>query len=196
MTTERIHHLFHESIEVKMQAGEILAPAMLEASEKLVGCLLNDGKILVCGNGPSAGLAGIFTNNLTYNFERERPSLPAITLANDIVSVTAAAGDNSFNSVFAREIRSIGQSNDMLVIICCSGKSSNILQAVQAAHERGINIIALTGYKDSNISSLLDVNDRELCAMTNVRSRIHELHLLILFCLCDLIEEKLFGPIK
>ena len=196
MTTEHIHNLFHESIAVKMQAGEILAPAIVEAGEKLVGCLLNDGKILVCGNGPSAGLAQIFTNNLTYHFERERPSLPAITLANDIISVTAAAGDSSFNDIFAREIRSIGQSNDVLVIICCSGKSSNILQAVQAAHEREIHIIALTGSKESNISSLLDVNDRELCAVTNVRARVHELHLLILFCLCDLIEEKLFGPIE
>jgi D-sedoheptulose 7-phosphate isomerase len=195
MTDQRIYELFHASIAAKMQAGEVLAPLIVEASEKLVQCLLNEGKILTCGNGPSAGLAQIFTNNLVYYFERERPSLPAITLGSDIVNVTAIANESSFNDVLAREVRAIGRPNDILIIISCSEKSSNILQAIQAAHERGIHIIALTGSKGGSISSLLDINDKELCAAVSSRARIHEIHLLTLFCLCDLIEEKLFGPI-
>ena len=196
MTDQRIYDVFHASIEAKMQAGEVLAPLIVEAGEKLVQCLLNECKILVCGNGPSAGLAQIFTNNLVCHFERERPSLPAITLGSDMVNVTAIANESSFSDVFAREIRAIGKPDDVLVIISCSGNSSNILQAVQAAHERGLHVIALTGCKGGNISSLLDVNDKELCAIVNARARAHEIHLLTLFCLCDLIEEKLFGPIE
>ena len=196
MTDQRIYDLFHASIEAKMQAGEALAPIIVEAGEKLVQCLLNEGKILVCGNGPSAGLAQIFTHNLIYHSERERPSLPAITLGSDIVNVTASANEGRFNDVFAREIRSVGQPGDMLVVISCSGKSSNILQAIQAAHERHIYTLALTGSKENHISSLLDANDKELCAATKTRARIHEIHLLILCCLCDIIEEKLFGPIE
>ena len=101
-----------------------------------------------------------------------------------------------FNDVFAKEIRAIGQAADILVVISYSGKSSNILQAVQAAHERGIHIIALTGTNGSDIASLLDINDKELCVAAGSYARIHEIHLLTLFCLCDLIEEKLFGPIE
>ena len=138
MTDQRIYDLFHASIEAKMQAGEALAPIIVEAGEKLVQCLLNEGKILVCGNGPSAGLAQIFTHNLIYHSERERPSLPAITLGSDIVNVTASANEGRFNDLFSREIRSVGQPGDILVVISCSGKSSNILQAIQAAHERHI----------------------------------------------------------
>ena len=198
MTEQRIYNLFRHSIEAKMQIGEALAPHIAAAGEQLARCLLNDGKILVCGNGVSAGLAQIFTNSLVYYFERERPSLPVITLGNDIVNVTATANAtnaNSFNDVFSREVRAIGRPDDVLVVISCSGKSSNILQAVQAAHERGIHVIALTGTTEGDISSLLDVNDKELCAAVKSYARIHEIHLLILFCLCDLIEEKLFGPI-
>lgn len=196
MTDQYVYDVFHASIEAKMQAGEALAPLIVAASEQLVQCLLNEGKILACGNGPCAGLAQIFTHHLIHDCKRERPSLPAVTLGSDIVNVTAIANENSFNDVFAREIRAIGQSDDILLVICCSGNSSNILQAVQAAHERGMHIIALTGCKESHVSSLLDTHDKELCAAVEARARIHEIHLLVLFCLCDLIEEKLFGPME
>ena len=195
MIDQRVYDLFHKSIASKMQAGEALTPHIVAAGEQLVQCLLNEGKILVCGNGVSAGLAQIFTNSLAYHFERERPSLPAITLGSNIVNITATANANTFNDVFSREVKAIGKPNDILVVISCSGKSFNILQAVQTAHELGIHIIALTGTRGGDISSLLDVNDKELCAAVNSHARIHEIHLLVLFCLCDLIEEKLFGPV-
>ncbi len=193
---QRIYELFHASIEAKMHAGETVSPLILEASELLVQCLLNERKILVCGNGPSAALAQILSNNLVNRFERERPSLPAIALGGDLTHITAVANESSFNDIFSRAIRAIGQPGDILVILSSSGNPSNLVQAVQAAHDRNIAVIALTGRDGGNISALLDVNDRELCVPVNSRTRIHEIHLLTLFCLCDLIDEQLFGPLE
>ena len=195
MLEERTYKIFQRSIEAKMQTGEALLPYIVEASHMLVQCLLNEGKILVCGNGPSAALAQLFSNNLINRFERERPSLPSITLGCDLTNVTSIAYESNFNEIFAKEIRALGQSGDILVILSSSGKPSNLLQAIQAAHERNMNVITLSGRDGGNLSSLLDVNDRELLVPVDSRARIHEIHLLILFCLCDLIDEQLFGPI-
>jgi len=160
----------------------------------MVDCLLNEGKILACGNGTSAALAQIFTNNMIHRFERERPTLPAFTLGCDLTNVTSFANQSSFNEVFAKEVRSLGSEGDLLVILSSSGNPSNLTQALQAAHERNMSAIILSGRDGGNISSLLDVNDKELRVPVDSRTRIHEIHLLIIFCLCDLIDEKLFGP--
>lgn len=195
MLEERTYKIFQRSIEAKMHTGEELLPHIVEASYILVQSLLNEGKILVCGNGPSAALAQLFTNNLINRFERERPSLPAISLGCDLTNVTSIAYESNFNEIFAKEIRALGQTGDTLVILSSSGNPSNLVQAIQAAHERGMNVITLSGRDGGNLSSLLDVNDRELRVPIDSRARIHEIHLLILFCLCDLIDEQLFGPI-
>ncbi|MGH1542035.1 MAG: SIS domain-containing protein [Arenicella sp.] len=196
MTEERLFTLFQQSVEAKMNAGEVIFPDILHATDMMVNCLLNDGKILACGNGPSAALAQILTNNLINRFERQRPSLPAFTLGCDLTNVTSIANEKSFNEVFGKEVKALGNEGDVLVIFTSSGNPSNILQAVQAAHEKGMLIIALSGRDGGNISSLLDVNDREIRIPSNARGRIHEIHLLTLFCLCDLIDEKIFGPLE
>lgn len=196
MNEDRLYKLFQQSVEAKMAAGEILFPHILDAGNMMVDCLLNGGKILLCGNGPSAALAQIFSNNLINRFERERPSLPAITLGCDLTNVTSVANEKSFNEVFAKEIKALGNANDILVILSSSGNPSNLIQAVQSAHEKTMPVIALNGRDGGNISSLLDLNDKELRVPSNARGRIHEIHLLIIFCLCDLIDEKLFGPIE
>lgn len=194
MLEERIYNIFQRSVEAKIQTSEQLLPLIVEASAGIVNSLLNDGKILVCGNGPSAALAQLFTNNLINRFERERPSLPAIALGCDLTSVTSIAYESSFNEIFAKEIRTLGNQNDTLIILSSSGNPSNLIQAIQAAHERDMQIIVISGRDGGNLSSLLDVNDREIIVPIDSRSRIHEIHLLILFCLCDLIDEQLFGP--
>jgi D-sedoheptulose 7-phosphate isomerase len=196
MTEERLFKLFQQSVEAKMNAGELIFPDILHAGDMLVNCLLNEGKILACGNGPSAALAQILTNNLINRFERQRPSLPAFTLGCDLTNVTSIANEKSFNEVFAKEVKALGNPQDILIILSSSGNPSNILQAVQAAHEKGMNVITLNGRDGGNISSLLDVNDREIRVPSNSRGRIHEIHLLIIFCLCDLIDEQLFGPLE
>ncbi len=194
MFEERIYEIFQRSVEAKIQTSEQLLPLIVNASETLVNSLVNDGKILVCGNGPSAALAQLFTNNLINRYERERPSLPAIALGCDLTNVTSIAYESSFNEIFAKEIRALGNTGDILVILSSSGNPSNLIQAIQAAHEREMTIIVLSGRDGGNLSSLLDVNDREIIVPIDSRSRIHEIHLLILFCLCDLIDEQLFGP--
>jgi len=159
----------------------------------IVESLLNGNKLLNCGNGPSAALAQLFTNNLINRFERERPSLPAITLGCDLTNVTSIAYESSFNEIFAKEILALGNPGDILVILSSSGNPSNLLQGIQAAHERGMRVVTLSGRDGGNLSSLLDADDKELLVPIDSRSRIHEIHLLILFCLCDLIDEQLFS---
>ncbi|MEO0443109.1 MAG: SIS domain-containing protein [Pseudomonadota bacterium] len=196
MTEEKLYLLFQQSIEAKMNAGEVLFPTILESAEIMVNCLLNDGKILSCGNGPSAALAQILSNHLINRFERERPSLPAVTLGCDLTNVTSMANENSFNELFSKEIKAIATEKDSLIIFSSSGNPSNLVQAVQAAHEKNMAVIALNGRGGGNISALLDVNDKEIRVPSDSRSRIHEIHMLIIFCLCDLIDEQLFGPIE
>lgn len=190
---ERVINLFHKSIEAKMQAGEHLAPLLAEASEMLVHSLLNEGKILVAGNGISAANAQVLTASLINRFERERPSFPAICLGADLTTQTAIAQDYSLSEIYAKQVRALGNPGDVLVVITTSGNPGNLVQAITAAHDRDMDVVALSGRDGGDIASLLDVNDIELRVPLDSRTRIHEVHLLSIFCLCDLIDEQLFG---
>lgn len=190
---QRVITLFHESIEAKMQAGEELAPRIASASQAIVEALLNEKKILTCGNGISAALAQTLTASLINRFEQERPSLPAIHLGSDITSQTAIARDYSFNEIYAKQVRALGNPGDILVIISSDGNPSNLLQAISAAHDKEIQVIALTGRDGGDTAALLDTRDIELRAPLIAKPRIHEVHLLTIFCLCDLIDQQLFG---
>jgi len=176
-----------------MQVGEELAPLIAIASDKLVECLLNEKKILVCGNGVSAAIAQAFSSSLLDRYEKERPGLPALWLGSNISTYTAIASDTTYSDVFAKPVRALGQEGDILVTISTSGNASNLVQAIAAAHDRNIGVIAITGRDGGDIASLLDAQDLEICASINSRGRIHEVHLLTIFCLCDLIDNKLFG---
>lgn len=190
---ERIYSLFQKSVEAKMQVGEEITPYLATAAQVLVNALLDNHKILVCGNGTSAALAQIFTAAMLDRYERERPSLPAIWLGSNISTYTAISADHSANDVYAKPLRALGQSGDVLIVISSSGNSGNLIQAISAAHDRDMRVIALTGRDGGDISSLLDVNDVEICIGVNSRGRVHEIHLLCIFCLCDLIDFSLFG---
>lgn len=189
----RVYKLFQQSVEAKMQVGEDLAPVIANASEALSQCLLNEKKLLICGNGASAAIAQIFSSCLLDRYEKERPGLPAIWLGSNIATYTSIASDSSHNEVFAKPIRALGQAGDILVVISTSGNSSNLIQAVAAAHDRDIKVIAITGRDGGDMASILNSNDIEICASINSRGRIHEIHLLTIFCLCDLIDNKIFG---
>ncbi|HWV13925.1 MAG TPA: SIS domain-containing protein [Cellvibrio sp.] len=184
---QRVITLFHESIEAKMHAGEELAPLIAQASQQIVAALLNDRKVLTCGNGISAAHAHIFTASLMNGIDQERPSLPAISLGTDVISA------DSNHDAFAKQIRTLGQEGDVLLVVTTTGNSSNLLQAISAAHDRDIHVIALTGRDGGDAASLLDSRDIELRVPVSAKHRIHEVHLLTLFCLCDLIDHELFG---
>jgi D-sedoheptulose 7-phosphate isomerase len=191
--SERVYTLFQRSVEAKMQVGESVAPAIGRASDVIIQALLNERKILICGNGLSAALAQMFTATLADRFERERPGLPAIWLGSNLTTYTAIATENGINDVYAKSIKALGQDGDVLVVISTTGNSANLIHAVEAARDRGMTIIALTGGDGGDISRLLDVNGVEIRAELNSRTRLHEVHLLCIFCICDLIDNGLFG---
>ncbi len=192
---ERIKQHFLDGIETKQMAMEMLAPSIEQASDSMVNALLNGGKILTCGNGGSAGDAQHFSSELLNRFERERPSLPAIALTTDSSTITSIANDYSYNEIFSKQIRALGNTGDVLLAISTSGNSANVVQAIQAAHDREMTVIALTGKDGGDMSSLYLPEDIEIRVPSDVTARIQEVHLLAIHCLCDLIDWQLFGPI-
>ena len=159
----------------------------------LAQCLLNDGKILSCGNGGSSSEAQHFSSELLNRFERDRPGLPAIALTADVAALTSIANDYDFEEIFAKPIRALGQANDVLMIYTTSGNSRNLLRAVSAAHDRDMTIIALTGKDGGPLSPLLRERDIEIRVPSESTARIQEVHLVVTHCLCDLIDVQLFG---
>ncbi|RDH45435.1 phosphoheptose isomerase [Zooshikella ganghwensis] len=192
---ERITRHFAESIDAVAHAAEILSPHIGQASELMVNALLNEGKILTCGNGNSASSAAYFTAKLLNRFERERPALPAVALSADAATLTAIACDYSFHEIYSKQVRALGQPSDILFVISASGRSTNIVQAIQAAHDREMLVVALTGGDGGDISALLDAEDVEIRVPEINTQRIQEVQLLTIHCLCDLIDEFLFGGI-
>jgi len=190
---ERIEQLFHDSIDTKVKASEVLPRVIASAGQLMVNALLNDGKILSCGNGGSAGDAQHFSSELLNRFERERPSLPAIALTTDSSTVTSIANDYSYNEIFSKQIRALGTDRDVLLAISTSGNSANVIQAIQAAHDRGMKVVALTGRDGGNMSSLMHPEDVEIRVPAQSTARIQEVHLLAIHCLCDYIDRQLFG---
>lgn len=190
---ERIEQLFHDSIDTKVKASEVLPRVIAAAGQLMVNALLNDGKILSCGNGGSAGDAQHFSSELLNRFERERPSLPAIALTTDSSTVTSIANDYSYNEIFSKQIRALGTDRDILLAISTSGNSANVIQAIQAAHDRGMKVVALTGRDGGNMAALLHPEDVEIRVPAQSTARIQEVHLLAIHCLCDYIDRQLFG---
>lgn len=190
---QRVISLFHESIEACMNAGEQLPTLLVTASQTLVKALLNEKKIICCGNGISSAQAQIFASSLINRFEHERPSLPALHLGADVTTQTAISQDYGLNDIYAKQLRALGQEGDILVIFTEQGKSSNLLQTISAAHDKNIPVIAFTAGDGGDIAALLDHGDIELRVPSYSKPRIHEVHLLCIFCLCDLIDQQLFG---
>lgn len=190
---ERVRRHFQESIATK-QAAIDLAPMISAAAGLMTRCLLEDGKILSCGNGGSAADAQHFSSELLNRFELERPGLPAMALTTDSSTITSIANDYSFVEVFAKQVRALGQPADVLLAISTSGNSENIVRAINAAHERGLKVVALTGRDGGSIAGVLAGSDIEIRVPAERTARIQEVHLLIIHCLCDLIDAELLEP--
>lgn len=193
MSLQRVRQLFAESIETKMKAAEVLPDAILAAGQCMVECLLNGGKILSCGNGGSAGDAQHFSSELLNRFERERPALPAVALTTDASTVTSIANDYSYNEIFSKQIRALGNQGDVLLAISTSGNSANVVQAIQAAHDRGMKVVSLTGRDGGKMASMAAPGDVEVRVPAQSTARIQEVHLLVIHALCDHIDQQLFG---
>ena len=190
---DRIINHFSDSIQTQQDAMTYLCELIEYASQRLVTALLNDKKILACGNGRSATSAQLLSSSMLNQFERDRPSLPVIALTTDTATITAIANDYSFDDIFAKQLRALGQSGDMLVVYTDGNSSANISKAVSTAHDKDISVIALTGNSGSMIAPLLRETDIEIRVPSSSNARIQEVHVLITHCLCDLIDHQLFG---
>lgn len=190
---DRIRQLFHDSIDTKLAALDTLPGPILQASETMVKALQNQRKILSCGNGGSAADAQHFSAELLNRFEKERMPLAAIALTTDTSTLTSIANDYDYNEIFSKQVKALGQENDVLLAISTSGKSPNVMNAIYAAHSKGMKIIALTGKEGGDMARILKEDDVELRVPSQNTARIQEVHLLIIHCICDYIDLA-FGP--
>ena len=193
---QRIQQLFGESIETKIAAADTLPEAIANAGQIMVQGLLEGHKILSCGNGGSASDAQHFAAEMINRFERERPNLPAIALSMDPSTLTSIANDYDYKDIFARPIRALGQAGDVLLAISTSGHSPNVVAAIEAAHARDMMVVALTGKEGGPVAQALHARDVEIRVPSMATPRIQETHILVIHCLCDLIDNELFGHIK
>ena len=191
----RVIRHFQDSIETKQRVLTALAPAIAKASHAMVECLKNGGKILTCGNGGSAGDSQHFAAELIGRFEREREELAAIALTTDTSILTAVANDYSFDAIFSKQVRGLGKSGDVLFAISTSGNSKNVVAAIEAAHLKGMHVVGMTGRNGGKIAGLMAAGDVLLNVDSQVTTRIQEVHLLTLHCLCDAIDNLMFGEI-
>jgi len=189
----RVKRNFDASIQSKAQAAESVAPAIARAAELITHQLLGEHKVLSCGNGGAAADAQHFASEMVNHYELERAGLPAIALTTDSATLTSIANDYQFADVFARQIRTLGQPGDILLAISTSGESGNILSAIEAAHDREMHVVLLTGRDGGRAATMLEESDVEIRVPSTSTPRIQEVHLLIIHCLCDLVDHQLFG---
>ncbi len=190
---KRVEQHFAASLEAKQRTLAMIGPRIAHAAEVLAERLQRGGKILACGNGGSAADAQHFAAELVNRFEMERPGLAAIALTTDSSTLTSIANDYAFEQVFARQLRALGRPGDALLAISTSGHSPNVLAAMAAAQELGVITVALTGRDGGKMAEQLKADDLELRVSAAVTARIQETHILIIHCLCDLIDQRLFN---
>jgi D-sedoheptulose 7-phosphate isomerase len=189
----RIKQNFHDSISTKQAAADLLAEPLATAAQMITQCLLGGGKILSCGNGGSAGDAQHFSSEMLNRFEMERPGLPAVALTTDSSTLTSIANDYSYDQVFSKQVSALGQQGDILLAISTSGNSTNVNLAIEAAHEREMQVVALSGKQGGDMASALTADDVEIRVPSDSTARIQEVHLLAIHCICDLVDHQLLG---
>lgn len=191
--SKRITDIFSSHVDTVTESVQQLLPAIDSAAALMTDALLADGKILSCGNGGSAADAQHFSSELLNRFERERPGLPALALTTDASTITSIANDYRFDDVFAKQVSALGQENDVLLAISTSGNSANVLRAIRAARQRRMRCVALTGRGGGEVTELLDEEDVNICVPSTSTARIQEIHIIVIHCLCDLIDARLLG---
>ncbi|MCH7830536.1 MAG: phosphoheptose isomerase [Proteobacteria bacterium] len=189
----RVREHFAESIATKEASAKLLAESIVAAGRLMTDALLDDGKILSCGNGGSAADAQHFSSELLNRFEMERPGLPAMALTTDSSTLTSIANDYAYEEIYSKQVRALGKSQDVLLAISTSGNSENIIRAIAAAHDRGMTVVALTGRDGGRMAEVYAPDDVEIRVPAMRTARIQEVHLVVIHCLCDLIDTTLLG---
>jgi D-sedoheptulose 7-phosphate isomerase len=190
---QKISQHFRDSAALKLRALEPLTPQVARAARNMVTCLKNGGKILSCGNGGSAADSQHFAAELVGRFEREREELAAIALTTDTSILTAVGNDYGYDEIFSKQVRALGKPGDVLFGISTSGNSKNVVAAIEAARKKGMTVVGMTGRDGGKIGKLIGKDDVLLNVESPVTARIQEVHLLMLHCLCDSIDNLMFG---
>ena len=190
---DRIKQHFTDSINTKTEALNYLPNSIAAAGTIMAQALLAGNKIMSCGNGGSAGDSQHFSAELINRFERERRPLAGIALSTDTSTLTSIANDYCYEEIFSKQIRALGKTGDVLLAISTSGNSQSVIEAIKVAHEHGIRVITLSGKDGGKMAGELQSEDVEIRVPSQKTCRIQETHLLIIHCLCDFIDEELFG---
>jgi len=194
MTLEaRISEHFEQSGQLKLELAELLATPIAKAAQVIVDALLQEHKVLACGNGGAAANAQYFASLMLNRYEMERPGLAAIALNADNTTMTSIADENHFEKVYSKQISALGMEGDVLLAISTRGHSKNVLKAITTAQDRGMHIVAITGGDGGKVVELLGEHDIHIGVPHDSAARIQETNILILHCLCDAIDCLLLG---
>ena len=193
MLEQRIEQHFIDSADLKYQSAQVLSKPIVAAIQAILASVTSGGKVLACGNGGSAADAQHFAAEFIGRYERERPELAAIALTTDSSILTAIANDYDFSVIFSKQVRALGGSGDVLLALSTSGNSANVLAAIEAAHERDMTVVALTGRSGGKMALALRETDVHICVPHDRTARIQEVHLLVLHCICDGVDTQLLG---
>ena len=189
----RVRDHFSESIATKQDSVDAISESIALAGQLMAQSLLDEGKILSCGNGGSAGDAQHFSSELLNRFEMERPGLPAVALTTDSSTLTSISNDYAYEEIFSKQVRALGKPEDVLLGISTSGNSENVCRAITAAHERGMKVVALSGRDGGRMAAMFRESDVEIRVPATRTARIQEVHLVCIHALCDLIDTTLLG---
>lgn len=184
---------FDEGIELRRRMAETLPAQIALAGAALANALRSGRKALACGNGGSAADSQHFAAEIVGRFERERPGMPAIALTVDTSAITAIANDYDFDRVFSKQVEALGQPGDVLLAISTSGNSKNVMEAVKAAQAKAMVVIALTGRDGGAMGSMLRDGDFHLNVAHARTMRVQEIHLLVVHCLCEVVDNLIYG---
>ena len=193
MLEQRIQQHFIDSADLKYQAAQTLSQPIAAAVQAVLACVTSGGKVLACGNGPSAAEAQQFAAFCVVGFERDRPELAALALATDGTLMASAAGSNDAVQQIARQVRALGQAGDVLLALSVTGNDANVLAATEAAHERDMTVLALTGRTGGKLATLLRETDVLINVPHDRAARVREVHVLVLHCLSDGVDTQLLG---
>lgn len=191
MLEPRIQRHFFDSADLKNQCAEALGKPIAHAVQAVLGCITAGGKVLSCGDGRSASDARLFAAHFVGRFERERPGLAALALGTDL-SILPATDDRACDQLFAQQVQALGNPGDVLLVITTRDDAPSVLAAVDAAHDKDMTVIALTG-RGGRLGERLTETDVHVGVPHERAARIQEVHLLTIHCLCDAVDAQLLG---